>query len=94
MFVGGIAKNGKTASVIVFILYFPMLVFSGATFPYEVMPFGIQKIVDIMPITQGIKILKAATFGTDIGNVWVSIMLMFVMATLFIVGFIKFFRWE
>ena len=38
-----------------------MLIFSGATLPYEVMPGIMQKIVDILPLTQGIKILKAST---------------------------------
>jgi len=47
-----------------------------------------------MPLTQGIKILKAAILGTDIGNVWISVILMLVMAIMFIIGSIKFFRWE
>lgn len=54
--VGGIAKNSKIAGVIASALYFPMLVFSGATLPYEVMPGSMKKIVDVMPLTQGIKI--------------------------------------
>lgn len=94
MFVGGIAKNSKKASIIASVLYFPMLVFSGATLPYEVMPDIMQKIVDVMPLTQGIKILKAATLGTDMGNIWISVILMVVMAIMFIIGSIKFFRWE
>ncbi len=51
MLVGGLAKNSKQASVIASILYFPMLIFSGATLPYEVMPIGLQKAADIMPLT-------------------------------------------
>ena len=43
MMVGGLAKiqNGK---YLCFFLYFPMLVFSGTTFPYELMPVGVQKL--------------------------------------------------
>jgi ABC-2 type transport system permease protein len=37
MMVGGVAPDMKTASIIASILYFPMLIFSGATLPYEVM---------------------------------------------------------
>ncbi|EEG72100.1 ABC-2 type transporter, partial [[Clostridium] hylemonae DSM 15053] len=43
MMVGGIAPNTKTAGVIASLLYFPMLIFSGATLPYEVMPDALQK---------------------------------------------------
>lgn len=45
MMVGGVASNTKSASVIASILYFPMLVFSGATLPLEVMPALMQKIL-------------------------------------------------
>lgn len=44
--VGGIAKNTKIAGVIASILYFPMLIFSGATLPYEVMPTALQKVAE------------------------------------------------
>ena len=76
LMVGGIAKNSKSAGSIASILYFPMLIFSGATLPYEVMPGIMQKIVDILPLTQGIKILKASTLGLPIDNIIFPIILM------------------
>ena len=92
--VGGIARNSKTASVIASVMYFPMLVFSGATVPYEIMPVQVQKVTNIMPLTQGIKILKAATLGTEINNVLIPIIIM-VLITIICAGMaIKFFRWE
>ncbi len=42
--VGGIAKNTKSVSVIASILYFPALIFSGATLPFEIMPNVVQKL--------------------------------------------------
>ena len=52
--VGGLAPNSKIAGMVASLLYFPMLIFSGATLPYEVMPTVMQKIADILPLTQGI----------------------------------------
>lgn len=94
MLVGGIAKNSKSASVIASILYFPMLVFSGATLPYEIMPVQMQKVVNIMPLTQGIKILKAATLGTQINDVLVPVIAMIAIIVICTGTAIKFFRWE
>ncbi len=94
MLVGGIAKNSKQASVIASVLYFPMVIFSGATLPYEVMPIGLQKAVDVMPLTQGIKILKATTLGLPMTNAKVSVIIMLVVAVVCIGGSIRFFRWE
>lgn len=59
LLVGGIAKNMKSASVIACILYFPMLIFSGTTLPFEVMPAAMQKIISMFPLTQGIQLMKA-----------------------------------
>lgn len=94
MMVGGIAKNSKIAGIIASALYFPMLVFSGATLPYEVMPDVMQKVVDVLPLTQGIKILKNTALGLPIGDVTVSVIIMLAIAA--ICGFIsvKFFKWE
>ena len=94
MMVGGISKNSKVAEIIASLLYFPMLIFSGATLPYEVMPTVMQKIVDILPLTQGIKILKAATLGLPIDNALPSIITMIVITIICSTIAIKFFKWE
>lgn len=94
MMVGGIAKNSKSAGIIASMLYFPMLIFSGATVPYEVMPTSMQRVVDILPLTQGIKILKSATLDLPMNNVLLPIIAMGAIA--FICSFVafRFFRWE
>lgn len=94
MMVGGIAKNPKIAGVIASILYFPMLIFSGATLPYEVMPGSMQKIVDILPLTQGIKILKNAVLGLPTDNVTGAVIFMLLIAVICGGIAVKFFRWE
>ncbi|AKN31363.1 ABC transporter [Clostridium carboxidivorans P7] len=92
--VGGIAPNTKMASVIASILYFPMLIFSGATLPYEVMPKALQKSADILPLTQGIKLLKAASLGLPVNGVIFPIVIMVVLAIICIFVSVRFFRWE
>ncbi|AOT71931.1 ABC transporter permease [Geosporobacter ferrireducens] len=94
MMVGGIAPNTKTASIVASVLYFPMLIFSGATLPYEVMPAPLQKIADILPLTQGIKLLKAASLGLPMDSVLLPIGIMVVLAAICISVSIKFFKWE
>lgn len=94
MMVGGIAKNSKVAGIIASVLYFPMLIFSGATLPYEVMPDFMQKIVNILPLTQGIKILKNAVLGLPVENVMGAIIFMLLIVIVCITIAIKFFRWK
>lgn len=94
MMVGGIAKNSKIAGVIASALYFPMLIFSGATLPYEVMPTAMHRIVDILPLTQGIKILKSATLGLPMDDIQLPIIIMVVIAGVCSFIAIRFFRWK
>ena len=94
MLVGGVAPNVKTAGVLASILYFPMLIFSGATLPYEVMPTALQKIADVLPLTQGIKLLKAASLGLPLDSVLIPVIVMIVLAVLCVSVSIRFFKWE
>ena len=94
LLVGGIAKNMKSASVIACILYFPMLIFSGATLPFEVMPVAMQKIIRTFPLTQGLQLMKAALLGLPIENVLLPIT---VMSAVILICFgisVKCFKWE
>ncbi|QHI71658.1 ABC transporter permease [Aminipila terrae] len=94
MMVGGVARDLKSASVIASVLYFPMLIFSGATLPYEVMPAALKRAADFLPLTQGIKMLKAASLGIPAAEVVYSIIIMIVFAIVCISISIRFFKWE
>ncbi|MGN0688092.1 MAG: ABC transporter permease [Oscillospiraceae bacterium] len=94
MMVGGVAKNSKSASVIASILYFPMLVFSGATLPFEVMPPAMQKIVSVFPLTQGVELMKSAFLGLPTDNAWISIAVMAAVTVICTGIAVRFFKWE
>lgn len=92
--VGGIAKNSKTAGIIASLIYFPMLIFSGATLPYEVMPSQMQKVIDVLPLTHGIKILKSTTLGLPTEKILVPVIIMVSIAGICSFVAIRFFKWE
>ena len=94
LMVGGVAPDTKIASVAASLLYFPMLIFSGATLPYEIMPKVLQKAADIMPLTQGIKLLKAASLGEEFGSVIVPVVTIVCIAVICTSAALKFFQWE
>lgn len=94
MLVGGVSPNTKFASITASILYFPMLIFSGATLPYEIMPAPLQKAADVMPLTQGIKILKAAALDKPIDNIVLSLIIICTAAAVCTALSVKFFKWE
>ena len=94
MMVGGIARDTKTAGIAASLLYFPMLLLSGATLPYEILPDALRRIADIMPLTQGIKLLKAASLGLPLENVLLPVCILGILLLCCSVIAVKFFRWE
>ena len=94
LLVGGIAKNMKSASVIACILYFPMLIFSGTTLPFEVMPIAMQKIISIFPLTQGIQLMKATFLGLPTENVLLPVVVMGAGILICFGISVKCFKWE
>jgi ABC-2 type transport system permease protein len=94
MMLASISPNMKTANLLCSLLYFPMIFLSGATVPYEVMPSVMQKITNVLPLTQGIKLLKGFSLGLQPENLLFSVLVMAALALVTIVLSIKFFRWE
>ena len=78
----------------VLFLYFPMLFLSGATIPYELFPSGLQKAANMLPLTQGIKLMKAVSMGVNLEDVWKIVVLLVGITLICTVISVKTFRWE
>ena len=94
LLVGGIAPDTKTAGAAASLLYFPMLLFSGTTLPYEVMPGALQKAANLLPLTQGIKLLKALSLGLPTEGVILPVIVMIAIAIICTCISLRFFQWE
>lgn len=94
MLVGGTAKDSKQASLIASLLYFPMLLFSGTTIPYEVMPAAMRRAADVMPLTQGIKLMKGAFVREAAAHAGASAAMLGVLAVICASAAVCRFRWE
>ncbi len=94
LLIASVSANTKTANLLCSLLYFPMLFLSGATIPYEIMPSGLQKVSNFMPLTQGIKLLKNISLDIP-DNGWINpVVILSATALVGIVVSVKTFRWE
>jgi ABC-2 type transport system permease protein len=73
MMLASICKSVKTANMVCSLVYFPMLFLSGATIPFEIFPNILQKIANVLPLTQGIKLLKNVSLGLQADSTLFSI---------------------
>lgn len=92
--IASIAPNIKIANLLCTLLYFPMLFLSGATVPYESMPKILQQISDVLPLTEGIKLLKAATLNQNFTDYTLSTVYLLILSIICVTLSLRYFRWE
>ena len=93
LMVASLCRTTKSMNVATSLLYFPMLLFSGATIPVEVFPAWFQAIAKLMPLGVGIDLLKSVSMGCYDR---ITLPVITLMAITLICGTIavKTFRWE
>lgn len=92
--IASLCKTVKTANVVTSAVYFPMLFLSGASIPYELFPKGLQRAADILPLTQGIKLMKAVSMGEQLDAVYKIVLLLLAITVVCTVISVKTFQWE
>ena len=75
------------------LLYFPMLLFSGATIPAEVFPAGLRAVFGWMPLGVGIRLLKSVSMGCY-DNIVMPVVTLTAIAVICGTIAVKTFRWE
>lgn len=93
MLIASVCSNVKAANLVCTIVYFPMLFLSGATIPFSILPDGLQKLSNILPLTQGIKLLKGYALGIEI-NLTIPLLVMVISIVTTVIFSIKLFKWE
>jgi ABC-2 type transport system permease protein len=91
--IAAVANTMQEGSILVQLLYFPMLFLSGATFPSERFPASLRTLANFVPATyyvEGIKAIVIANKGINLEYVG-ALLLTTVVG--FVVG-LKLFRWE
>lgn len=71
-----------------------MIMSSGATLSFEVMPSFLQKFISLFPLTQGIQLMKSTFLGLQLVNPYLSIGIMLSVTIGCIIISLIFFKWE
>ena len=93
LMVASLCRTTKSINVATSLLYFPMLLFSGATIPAEVFPKGFQAVAKLMPLGVGIDLLKSVSMGCYDGIV-LPVVILITIAVICGAVAVKTFRWE
>ena len=93
LMVVSLCRTTKSMNVATSLLYFPMLLFSGATIPAEVFPAGLRAISRWMPLGVGIRLLKSVSIGCY-DKMAMPVMTLIAIAVICGAIAVKTFRWE
>ena len=91
--VASLCRTTKSMNIVTSLLYFPMLLFSGATIPSEIFPKGLRFFADILPLGVGINLLKSASIG-QYENIILPIIILSAITAICTFIAVKFFKWE
>ena len=93
LLVAALCRTAKSMNVATSLLYFPMLLFSGATIPAELFPDGVYEVIRWMPLGIGIDALKKVSIGC-FDDILISVIVLIVIALVCTGISVKTFRWE
>ena len=94
MILASLCKTVKIANVVTTFVYFPMLFLSGATIPFELFPDTVHKVCNVLPLTHGIKLLKAVSLNMWSQEIWISVALLIVFAVVGCILSVVSFKWD
>lgn len=94
LLMASLCRTVKAVNAATSLVYFPMLFLSGATIPYELFPSGLQKVADVLPLTQGIKLMKAVSMGMEMDAIGKIVALLVGITLVCGTISVRTFRWE
>lgn len=92
--IASLAPTGRTANIVGMVLFFPMIFFSGATFPWEVLPEGVQMVGHVLPLTYVVQLLQGLWFAEPWGEHLLKVAVLFGMLIVGVLVSAKTFRWK
>ena len=92
--IGSVVPNARTATVIGMVLLYPMMFLSGSVMPPGVLPEGVQRVAEFLPLTHIVNLLRGLWFGEALGGFTADIA---VIVGVMVVGTVlsaRLFRWD
>jgi ABC-2 type transport system permease protein len=92
--IASLAPTARTAQTIGMVIFFPMMFLSGAGLPLQLLPEGIRRVSDYLPLTYVVRLLQGLWFNDPWQQLWLpAAMIVGVLVVASILS-ARFFRWE
>ena len=92
--IGSVVPNPRTATVIGMVLLYPMMFLSGAVMPPGVLPEGVQRVAELLPLTHIVALLRGLWFGDPLSGFTKEIAVIVGVLVIGTALAVRLFRWE
>ncbi len=92
--IASLAPSARVAQTVGMVLAYPMMFLSGATIPLEVLPAGVQRIADFLPLTYVVRLMRGLWVGEPWSTLWPEVVVLTGMLVVCSAISARFFRWE
>jgi len=92
--IASLARGARTAQVAGMVIFYPMMFLSGASLPLELLPEGIRKVSNFLPLTYVVKLLRGLWFGDAWGDHLLEVAVLGGVLVICTIEAARFFRWE
>jgi ABC-2 type transport system permease protein len=87
-----LVRSANAVRAVSFVVFYPMMFFSGGTIPGQFLPPAVQTIAEVMPMTYTVNLVRDLWFGKGWDLTTVAVLVGFTIAGILIS--VRFFRWE
>jgi ABC-2 type transport system permease protein len=92
--IASLAPTGRSAYITGMVFFFPMIFFSGTTFPWKILPPGVKAVGHVLPLTHVVRLLQGLWFAEPWSKHLLELVVLVGMLVVGVSVSAKVFRWE
>ena len=92
--IASVVPTSRMAQAVGMVIFFPMMFLSGAGLPLQLLPEGLQKVSDFLPMSYVVRLIQGLWFGNSWADLWVPALILVGILAGGTVLSSRMFRWE
>jgi ABC-2 type transport system permease protein len=92
--IASLAPTARSAQTIGMLIFFPMMFLSGAGLPLQMLPEGLRRVSEFLPLTYVVRLMQGLWFNDPWKTLWLPGLVLFSILILGTIVSARLFRWE
>jgi ABC-2 type transport system permease protein len=89
-----LVPTARAAQAVGMVIFFPMMFLSGAGMPLQLLPEGLRKVSDFLPLSYVVRLIQGLWFGESWSDLWLPVLVLAGILVVATAAATRVFRWE